>query len=454
MKRRVFENTADDTDDRVLRALAAGPYQGYAYSYPHKTAYRPLATGRPLAGVWRDEARDGLGLYVHIPFCEMRCGFCNLFSVGSPKPEVVESYLAALALEMGTVAGEIGPLVPASLTIGGGTPTVLDEHQLGRLFGLLDAAFTTGSTLPPAAVEISPRTATAGRLDVLRERRTGRVSIGVQSFIEAETMAMGRPQDPAETARALDAIRARGFSSLNVDLIYGAEGQTVESWLFSLREALRWAPEEMFLYPLYIRPLTGLDGHAEAWDEHRRSLYRAGRDFLVAEGYTQLSMRMFRREAGAVAGSPDGEAGNPDAPLLGLGCGARSRTSRLHYSTPFAVGRMAVRGIIAEYCRRSASDFTVASHGTEIGRDEQMRRTIIKGVLSRTGLGLAAFETRFDIAAPEYLPELAALARLGMLETRDGRLVPTAAGFEHADVIGPLLYAPGVRARMEAFELR
>ena len=445
----------DRTDARSLRALLEAPYQGYAYSYPHKSAYRTLTPSRSLADIWRHEDKANAGVYVHIPFCEMRCGFCNLFTTANAPDGAVERYLGALERECDAAAEAVGPFPPGSLTIGGGTPTYLDAHQLDRLFDLLAVKLGCHAGAVPAIVETSPKTATAERLGVLASRGVDRISIGAQSFIEAETKAMGRPQSARELARSLDAIRSLPFSSLNIDLIYGAAPQTAESWRYSIREALRWSPGEIFLYPLYVRPLTGLDGRAGTWDAHRLALYRAGRDLLLAEGYTQMSMRMFRRTSGGLAaGSADGEAGWPHEALLGLGCGARSRTSGLHYSTAYAVGRAAVLSIVEAYCGSTSADFKTIRYGVELGRDAQIRRAVLKSVLNRAGLHLSRFEARFGVSAMAYLPELATLAELGMLEISGDSLAPTASGFERADVIGPLLYATHIQSRMKAFELR
>ena len=143
-------------------------------------------------------------------------------------------------------------------------------------------------------METSPATAERDKLAMLRERGVTRISIGIQSFVDAELAGAARPQDRAEVDRALENLRDSRIPVLNIDLIYGLPGQTVPTWLASLREALAYAPEELYLYPLYVRPLTGLGRSGRAWDDQRLACYRSGRDLLLSEGYEQVSMRMFR----------------------------------------------------------------------------------------------------------------------------------------------------------------
>src|SRR6185295_6717962 len=113
----------------------------------------------------------------------------------------------------------------------------------------------------PISVETSPFTAQPDKLALLRERGVDRISIGVQSFHVDEVKAVGRAQNADAVSQALKQIRAVGFPILNIDLMYGLPGQSVTSWLESLRMALAYQPEELYLYPLYVRPLTGLDRH-------------------------------------------------------------------------------------------------------------------------------------------------------------------------------------------------
>ncbi|MCK2221849.1 STM4012 family radical SAM protein [Actinomadura sp. ATCC 31491] len=488
------------------------PYEGYVYAYPHKTAYRPLRPRPPLTEVWAGE-RAG-ALYVHIPFCEMRCGFCNLFTRTGAPEDLVTAYLDTLERQAVQVRDALDETAFATAAFGGGTPTYLAAGELARLFDLTEKAMGVDLAAIPLSVETSPATATPDRLAVLAERGTTRVSIGVQSFIDAEARSAVRPQRRAEVDAALDAIRASGVPVLNIDLIYGIDGQTVGSWLHSIETALSWRPEEIYLYPLYVRPLTGLGRQGRAWDDQRLELYRAGRDRLVAAGYEQVSMRLFRLPTTAThptathpaathpaathptathptvtpsLATPSPVIPSPVIPspvipspvipspaasavaaadyccqtdgMVGLGCGARSYTSALHYSFEYAVEARHVRAIIDDYVGRE--DFGVANVGFALSLGERKRRHLIQSLLQAGGLSRALYRERFGVdvlddfppqhtgAAPGGGPSLEPFA--GWLLIDDDTVRLTAEGLAHSDAIGPALFSPQVRRLMDEY---
>ena len=434
------------------------PYESYAYAYPHKTAYGPLAPPVPLAELWAGEARDALFLYFHIPFCEMRCGFCNLFTTPNPPEETEALYLAALERQAQQVRAALGGDVRfARMALGGGTPTYLSSAGLMRVFDLAERLFGTDLARIPISVETSPRTATEapGKLSLLRDRGVDRISIGVQSFVEAETAAIGRAQKTPLVEAALAAIRAAGFPTLNIDLMYGLPGQTPATWEQSLRAALAYTPEEIYLYPLYVRPLTGLGLSARAWDDQRLSLYRQACDLLGAAGYEQVSMRMFR----APHAPPETQGDGPvyccqEDGMVGLGCGARSYTRALHYSSEYAVGRAGVKSILADYIARPDAAFAVADYGAALSPDEQRRRYLIYTLLTVDGVDRAAYRARFGTDLLTDLPQLTELEEGGLAVRTADRLRLTSRGIERSDVVGPWLYSDAARAQMGTFALR
>ncbi|WP_063729116.1 STM4012 family radical SAM protein [Streptomyces sp. RTd22] len=441
------------------------PYQSYVYAYPHKTAYHALTDRPALRELWADEPKDALSLYLHIPFCEVRCGFCNLFTrIGAPEG-LTTAYLDALERQADAVSEALGDGARfAAAAFGGGTPTFLEAAELERLCDIAEKRMGADLAAVPLSVEASPATATADRLAVLAARGATRLSLGVQSFVDAEARSAVRPQRRADVEAALTRIREAGIPVLNIDLIYGIDGQSERSWLRSLDAALAWRPEELYLYPLYVRPLTGL-GRKEAaesdheWDERRLRLYRLGRDHLLGRGYEQVSMRMFRRaDAPSTASATGGEdyACQTDG-MIGLGCGARSYTSGLHYSFDYAVDMREIRGIIDDYVSRPAADFGHAEHGRAITGDEARRRHLLQSVLQAEGLEVAAYRARFAADPAEDFPEeLARFAARGWLDpaAEPGRLRLSAEGLAHSDALGPELFSPAVRAAMAAYEAK
>ena len=428
--------------------LRDGAFAAYAYSYPHKTAYRPLPPVR-LREAWRGERRDALFLYLHLPFCEMRCGFCNLFTRIERDEEVHRVYLDALERQMRVVAEELAPFDVARLAFGGGTPTILAPRDLERTFDLLAAIWQAKPARIPTSVESSPATATPDRLRVLRERGVSRLSMGVQTFVESEARALGRPQKPGELRAALEAIQEAEFPIFNLDLIYGVKGQTRASWLCSLRAALEWAPEELYLYPLYVRPLTGLGKRGDAASALQLELYRTGRDLLLEQGYEQISLRMFARHA------------HNDGPLyccqedgmVGLGAGARSYTRALHYSSQYAVGARGVASITEDYQRRGHQEFAQVDYGFELDSEEQRRRYLIQSLLQRDGLSFAAYQSYFGTDARDEFAQLDELESLDLAWDDGETLRLTPDGVEKSDVIGPWLASKTVREQMEGFAL-
>ena len=236
--------------------LADEPYVAYCYSYPHKTAHRPLEPPVPLESLWRDEDRSRLFLYLHVPFCASRCGFCNLFSLAAPDSGLVTQHLAQLRAQASAVREALAGPRFARLAIGGGTPTLLSSSQLDALFDIATDSLDLALPGIPVSCEVSPTTVTREKLDLLARRGVTRLSMGVQTFDAEELARLGRQQSSSQALRAIEAARRIGFPTINVDLIYGIPGQTVDGWLRTVSRAIRLRPEELYLYPLYVRPLT------------------------------------------------------------------------------------------------------------------------------------------------------------------------------------------------------
>ncbi|PYY30764.1 STM4012 family radical SAM protein [Paenibacillus illinoisensis] len=438
-----------------LREVLTLPYRSYLYSYPHKMAYRELDPPLPLRRLWERENTDTYFLYMHIPFCAARCGFCNLFTLPDRRDDTHERYVDALERQ----AKQWAPLTSrrpySRFAIGGGTPTLLNEVQLNRLFDIAENVMGLDPAHASISIETSPDTVTEEKLALLKERSVDRVSMGIQSFIEAEAAAIYRPQKPQEVERALEKLTRYDFPLLNLDLIYGLPGQTVESWLYSLERVLSYEPGEIFIYPLYTRENTIVkpEDIQRQGPDIRMELYTAARETLKSRGYIQYSMRRFAKESSSHASKELLPYSCQEEGMVGLGCGARSYTSEVHYASKYGVSYKATQSIIADYV--AAERYDVADYGIVLSREEQKRRFILKALLHREGLTLDDYLQRFGSEVMTDYAWLSELLTEGMAvieqENEHQVLRLTEEGLGYSDAIGDWLISAEIREQMEGF---
>lgn len=428
------------------------PYIQYMYSYPHKTAYRPL-TGVFLRDFVHLLEGGGHGMYVHIPFCQAKCGYCNLFSVTGQSSYAVEKYLQAVERQCMQYAELLKPkkTVFSELVIGGGTPLYLSEQQLAQMFGMLRDYFAYSRDLD-IVVETAPNQTSVGKLTLLKQAGVTRVSMGIQSFQDQELTALGR-QHRVQTARkALHLLKSMDFACVNVDFIYGIPGQTVQSLLASLTEALASEPDEIFLYPLYIKHGAGMENQGIVPDSTQAyEQYRHASSYLRSAGYRQDSMRRFVRAAQAVPRSYQ-ECGFGTS--LALGCGGRSYLGNLHFCTPYAITKETCLARLAEY--EQTKDFTQITHGLLLSEQEMKRRYVIRHLFLMPGLMQERYEQAFGSRALQDFPLLQTWMDSGFvkLHKKDGGtfLALTEAGMGLSDALGPQLISPQILAAMEDWE--
>jgi oxygen-independent coproporphyrinogen III oxidase len=444
-------------------SLEAGVYQGYTYSYPHKTSYRWFDQPQSLEQHWSCVDLSNTFLYAHIPFCEMRCGFCNLFTTTDSSGDREMLFVEALERQARIVRNLLGPSLRVTTgAIGGGTPTILSASNLQRVLSALSDTYNVDFFQVSFSVETSPDTADAEKIDILSNAGVHRASIGIQSWKTAELRAMGRPQDVQRAHEAAARLRESSIPTLNIDLIYGVEGQNAESMQANIADTLRHEPNEVFLYPLYVRPLTGLGRNTlRSWDDERLDLYRVGRDLLLEAGYRQVSMRRFEKVSATIEAASRSVAVGESYdcqrdPMVGLGPGARSYTPNVHYSTDWAVGRDGVRSIIDSFNAAGDTHHKSAHYGVLLNDDDRKRRFVMQGLLHETGVDLLRYESQFGVALLEDREALTELISFGAAvhDAATGTVKLTDRGVELSDAIGPWLYSAETKARMATFEIR
>lgn len=431
-------------------------YIQYMYSYPHKTAYRPLE-GVHLKDrshlFWEREN----AWYIHLPFCESKCGYCNLFSITGADKELIDAYLNGVKHQADQYQElfDTGSGHPrfSSLTVGGGTPLFLDMGQLERMFSIVKetAPMTENSEI---IVETAPNQTTREKIRLLKENGVSRVSIGVQSFFDEELAVMRRHHSAEQARKALSLIMDEGFNCVNLDLIYGVPGQTKESFLFSVQKAVSFAPQEIFLYPLYVRQGVSMEAGIENEEEAYAS-YREAVSLLRDWGYRRDSMRRFVK---AERESSFQECGYGNT--LSLGCGGRSYLGNLHFCSPYAVCQAECRKQIKEFI--DTEDHLSVRHGIFLSEDEEKRRYGVKHLLFGKGISVDAYKIRFGTEPEADFPFLKAWESRGFVAEEKDRdengknslfLRLTEEGVGWSDAIGPEFISEKIRKRMEEFPI-
>jgi putative oxygen-independent coproporphyrinogen III oxidase len=365
------------------------------------------------------------GLYVHIPFCKSKCPYCDFYSITTT--DQIEAFLAALDAEARLYRDQF----PAfdTLFLGGGTPSWLGEMQIARLMKNLRRhfAFAPDSEI---TLEANPDDITAAKLALWRDLGLNRLSLGVQSFDEAELRFLGRRHTARQTEAAIALIRAAGFTNLGLDLMYGLPGQTLDAWRQTLETALSFAPEHLSCYQLTLAPDTPMGRSFAAGsltlpdEETQRELFLLTAACLTARGYRHYEVANFAR--------PGPQAGSlcyyvcrhnmkywTRTPYLGLGPGAHS----------FQAGRRWWNfSSVEKYCSSlSAGEAPVAE--VESLTPEQIRlETLALGFRTREGVSLATIREQPGIDAV-----VAALIRAGLVRVDRDRVIATAAGLVVAD---------------------
>ncbi|MEN3027036.1 MAG: radical SAM family heme chaperone HemW [Chlorobiota bacterium] len=198
------------------------------------------------------------GLYLHIPFCEHKCCYCDFYSV--ERPELLESFVDALCHEIELLPEQLPEAVAepvATVYFGGGTPSLLSPQQLERIVERLHRIFRWGPEVE-WTMECNPGTVTEERLRAYRQLGVTRLSFGVQSFHPEELRFLERIHTAQEARLAVEWARRAGFENINIDLMFAVPGQTVESWRATLQQVIALTPQHISAYSLIWEPGTPL----------------------------------------------------------------------------------------------------------------------------------------------------------------------------------------------------
>jgi putative oxygen-independent coproporphyrinogen III oxidase len=222
---------------------------------------------------------DGFGVYVHIPFCTHRCDYCA-FATWTDRHHLTDRYVDALVVDIVRTV-DAGMPAATSVFVGGGTPSLLAGELLGRVLDAIPMIVGAEVT-----VECNPDTVSASLFAAYRDHGVNRISLGVQSMVPSVLRALGRTHDPANVERAVSLVRAAGFASFNLDLIYGSVGESDDDWTVTIERALALDPPHISAYGLTVEAGTPLAATPERHpdDDDQAGKYEVVDDRLRAAG--------------------------------------------------------------------------------------------------------------------------------------------------------------------------
>jgi len=379
-----------------------------------------------------------LSVYVHVPFCESVCYYCACNKVVTRHHERASEYLHDLETEIALHTAALGEGEPLSqLHLGGGTPTFLNDGEIERLMGALRSAlrFLPGAEL---SIEVDPRTADAARLAHLAGLGFNRISFGVQDVDPRVQQAVHRVQ-PVEGVRALmQAARATGFGSINVDLIYGLPRQTPDSFARTVEQVAALRPDRIALYayahlPERFKPQRRIVASELPAPQARLAMLSGSIAGFLAHGYQYIGMDHFAlpgdplavaKRQGRLHRNFQGYSTQPDCDLLALGVSAIGRMGATYSQNAKTV---------PEYHDAMRHGRFATVRGIELSRDDVLRRAVIMALMCQGRLDFEALAVAHAVDPEAYFaPELARLRALqaeGLVEVDHEAIQVTAPGW-------------------------
>lgn len=391
----------------------------------------------PTAGTTASaaETRRGLGLYIHIPFCHLRCHFCA-FYLHLHSEQAVTRFLRSLELELACYGQQAALQSRQFQTIyfGGGTPTTLRAEQLLRMLDLVRATFDVAADAE-ITVEGHPDTLSREQLHSLKRAGVTRLSLGAESLDQDELIRVGRPTQATSLARAMAMVREVGFANVNLDLMYGLPGQTLESWQSTLAGVLTFDPTHLSCYALTVEDGTALAqsvavGARPAPDpDLQTAMEQAAEAQLAAAGYDRYEISNYAKPGWACRHN---QLYWGQGDYLGLGPSAESYVNGVRF------GNVAD---LAAYCDALDQGRPPLAHEEPLSVAQQQREAVVFGLRQSAGVERRLVEALS--ADRRWYGRLNDLLTEGLLTGRDGRIRFTDQGRQLADSVSAALIAAG-----------
>jgi oxygen-independent coproporphyrinogen-3 oxidase len=369
-----------------------------------------------------------LGLYLHIPYCLHKCGYCD-FNSHPENREESEIYVSALLSEIEHYAPQLAGKTVSTVFFGGGTPTLLPPASLDKILGKVKNHYNLSRDCE-ITIEANPATVKQETLDQIRSSGFNRISIGVQSFDADELKLLERVHSVEEIHTTLHRARLAGFDNLSLDLMSGLPGQSLEKWKSNLLQALDKKPDHISAYGLTIEPATSFFKLQERGllrlppENIQLEMLQTTIEILPSAGYDQYEISNFAR--------PGFESRHnlnywDNGEYLGLGAGASSYLNGERFKNT---------NLPSRYIREVQAGGAAVESTEKLDLLHAMGETIMLGLRRLKGIPIEEFENRFQISFQKvYGKVIDPLLEEGLITLNQNRMALSREGIFLADSV-------------------
>jgi oxygen-independent coproporphyrinogen-3 oxidase len=365
------------------------------------------------------------GLYIHVPFCSRKCGYCDFYS--STRLELIPRWLKAIKQEVLLYQDYFTPF--DTLYLGGGTPSILPDEILNKLVESLNSTLSFAPSTE-RTIEANPDDLSLIKLRQFRELGFNRLSLGVQSFDDHILGFLRRRHTSQQAVQALEWAREAGFDNISLDLIYAIPGQNARDWHANLKQALNFKPEHLSCYQLTFEPATLFGqqlarNQLQPWDENNARLFFLETSLALADaGYIHYEISNFAKGLDHV--SHHNMKYWQHTPYLGLGPAAHSFLPKKRWWN---------KRDLEAYCLLLDQQLSPVDESEILTEEQWNLESLYLGFRTTRGVDLELLKNNRN-----YEAIIGQLRESSLIKQQDGRIVPTLEGFAVADSL-PLLFA-------------
>ncbi len=364
------------------------------------------------------------GLYIHIPFCASKCGYCNFYSITSTN--LIPQFISALIQEIKLYQNHFDSF--DTIYFGGGTPSLLIPQQLNDILTTINKFYKIDKNVE-ITMEVNPGDVSVEYLQALRFLGINRLNIGIQSFDDNILKFLRRRHTAKEAKAAIKDARAAGFENLGIDLIYGIHGQNTNLWEKTLQKALSFTPEHISCYQLSLEAKTPLHKQYEAetiklpMEKEQTKLFFITSEILENAGYLHYEVSNFSRDEKFK--SKHNMKYWRHAPYLGLGPAAHSFVANKRWWN---------RPSVNNYLEEIAQSRIPVENEERLSAEQLKLETLFLGLRTKAGIDLKFYKSKYGADLLEdKKATIDSLIKNRFVEVRNGFLRPTRSGMAVAD---------------------